>query len=221
MNFGKDTVLPDEAAFPLPGRALAEKELQRDALYARIPPENREEVLKRAWSKGEQAARQIYRQYEGETDLIRIGERSGLRFQWDERDCTPAGRRRFAEYLPEHRCVLLYRGGIRLLAEKNGIPMQRALDLVLGHEFFHFLEHQRLGWTSRDYLVPLVYIGQLRLGKTGIRALSEVGAHAFAYTWSCIKQGSADGICGERYGADTSRRGTPTDVWPDQEDFIR
>lgn len=205
---GKAASLPEETAFPLPGRALAEKELRRDALYSRIPPQKRREVLERAWSKGEQAARQVYRQHGGEADLLCIAERSGLHCQWDERDRALAGRRHFAEYLPECRCVRLYEGGIRLLAEKNGIPVPQALDLVLGHEYFHFLEHLCLGWTSRDCLVPLVCIGPLRFGKTGIRALSEVGAHAFAYTWVRLKE-SAPGRCG------------PADARSDQGDLIK
>ena len=41
----------------------------------------------------------------------------------------------------------------------------------------------KLGLTSRDYQVPMISIGPLRLGKTGIRALSEIGAHGFAHTY--------------------------------------
>ena len=55
-----------------------------------------------------------------------------------------------------------------------------AVNLILSHEYYHYLEMNEIGLASRDYLVPMVQIGPLKLGKTGIRALSEVGAHAFA-----------------------------------------
>ncbi len=58
-----------------------------------------------------------------------------------------------------------------------------AENLILSHEYYHFLEWNKLGLTSRDYQVPMVSIGPLHLGKTGIRALSEIGAHGFAHTY--------------------------------------
>lgn len=191
MRASQTPAPPDMAGFPLPSRALACSELQRDACYQKIPPQDCGRILEAAWSKGEGAAARIFEQYGGETSLCRVAAHSGLGCRWDERDYAPAGRRRFAEYLPHQGCVQLYRGSIRLLAQKNGIPEERALNLVLGHEYFHFLEHTSLGWTSRDYLVPMLQLGPLRLGKTGIRALSEVGAHAFACTYCLLGDGRA------------------------------
>ena len=35
----------------------------------------------------------------------------------------------------------------------------------------------------REYQVPMLTIGRWKIGATGIRALSEIGAHAFARTY--------------------------------------
>ena len=70
------------------------------------------------------------------------------------------------------------------------------MNLILSHEYFHFLEVTELGLTSRDYTVPMVQIGPVRLGKTGLRALSEIGAHAFARTYHDLlrqKEAQEDG----------------------------
>ena len=53
-------------------------------------------------------------------------------------------------------------------------------NLILSHEFYHYLEATELGYTSRRYLVPMIILGKLRLGKTGVPALSEIAANAFA-----------------------------------------
>ena len=72
---------------------------------------------------------------------------------------------------------------MNLWAQQNKMTRMEAENLILSHEYYHFLEWNKLGLTSRDYQVPMISIGPLRLGKTGIRALSEIGAHGFAHTY--------------------------------------
>lgn len=45
----------------------------------------------------------------------------------------------------------------------------------------NYLGWNELGFTSRGYQVPMLLIGRYKLGRTGIRALSEIGAHVFAH----------------------------------------
>ncbi len=69
-----------------------------------------------------------------------------------------------------------------------------AENLILSHEYYHFLEWNKLGLTSRDYQVPMISIGPLRLGRTGIRALSEIGAHGFAHTYHQLLRRNMESI---------------------------
>jgi hypothetical protein len=79
--------------------------------------------------------------------------------------------------------------GIIRLQKNNALVLgarageKTAANLILSHEFFHFLECTGLGLTSRMYQVPMIVIGPLKIGRTGIRALSEIGAHGFARTY--------------------------------------
>jgi len=91
--------------------------------------------------------------------------------------------RYFSDYISGRNLLILYLGSIALWAEKNSLDIDTAVNIIVSHEYFHFLEWTSLGLTSRDYTVPAFCIGRIKLGKTGIRALSEIGAHAFAHTY--------------------------------------
>ena len=45
------------------------------------------------------------------------------------------------------------------------------------------MEMNVIGQLSKSYEVPMLVIGKFKLGKTGIHALSEIGAHGFAYQY--------------------------------------
>ena len=87
------------------------------------------------------------------------------------------------DYLSGRKQISLYTRSIALWAEENKLDDETARNLILSHEYFHFLECNGLGLTSRLYQVPILIIGPLKIGRTGIRALSEIGAHAFAHTY--------------------------------------
>ena len=63
--------MPDYT-LPFPGRELADQELTYDVCYAKILPQDRASIVERAWRKGEQAARDIFVKYGGETDFFKI-----------------------------------------------------------------------------------------------------------------------------------------------------
>lgn len=171
--------MPD-FTFPFPGLELAHEELARDSCYAKIPPEDREGIIAMAWKKGEDAARMIWQRYHGETDFFEIAKQAGLDCQRVDKDYVMGNQRYFSDYLSGENSIRLFTKSIRLWAEQNSLTQQQAENLILSHEFFHFLECTELGITSRQYQVPMLVAGPIKLGKTGIRALSEIGAHAFA-----------------------------------------
>ena len=71
---------------------------------------------------------------------------------------------------------------MKLWCENNGFSYDEGLNIILCHEYFHYLEQNKIGMVSRRYQVPILKIGAWELGKTGIPALSEIGANAFAKT---------------------------------------
>lgn len=180
-----------EYTFPFPGLELAHQELERDSCYAKILEQDREEIIAMAWSQGEKEAQKIWEKYKGEIDFFAIAKRAGLSCISVDKDYVLGNQRYFSDYLSGKNSIRLYTRSIRLWAKENGLTQQQAENLILSHEFFHFLECTELGLISRRYQVPMLLLGPLKLGKTGIRALSEIGAHAFAhryYTLSHLKE---------------------------------
>ena len=174
--------MPDYT-LPFPGRELAERELSYDPCYGKIPPEDRLVIVDAAWKKGEAAAGEVFREYQGERDFFKIAEKSGLRVCLQDVDYVVGKQRYFSDYLSGKNEINLYLKSIALWAEQNDMSPRQAQNVILSHEYFHFLECTRIGLTSRDYQVPMLTIGRWKIGATGIRALSEIGAHAFARTY--------------------------------------
>ena len=168
---------------PFPGRELAMRELTYDPCYEKIPEEDRAGIVDTAWKKGEAAAYAAYEEYHGERDFFRIAEDSGLKILTRDTDYVVGSQRYFSDYLSGQNEINLYLKSIALWAEQNHMEPCQAQNMILSHEYFHFLECTKLGLTSRDYQVPMLRIGPLKIGRVGIRALSEIGAHAFARTY--------------------------------------
>lgn len=170
-------------ALPFPDRSLADQELTYDPCYSRIPEADRDRIVDAAWNKGCAAARAVYEQSGGSADFVAICKDSGLTLIERDIDYVSGNQRYFSDYVSGKNCITLYLRSIDLWAEQNHMTRLEAENLILSHEYYHYLEWNRLGLTSRDYQVPMISIGPIRLGKTGIRALSEIGAHGFAHTY--------------------------------------
>ncbi len=170
----------EEFRFPFPGRELADKELTYDPCYGKIPKADRAVIVEKAWQKGSQAAEMVFARENGSFDFHLIARNSGLKLVEIPKDYIVGKQRYFSDYISGQNLINLYSGSIQKWAEQNDLEYADAVNLILSHEYYHFLEMNEIGQASRDYLVPMLEIGPLKLGKTGIRALSEVGAHAFA-----------------------------------------
>ena len=170
----------EEFRFPFPGRELADKELTYDPCYHKITPEDRPVIIEKAWQKGCRAAEMVYGREGGSYDFPAIARSSGLNLVEVPKDYIVGKQRYFSDYISGQKLINLYSGSIQKWAEQNGLEYATAVNLILSHEYYHYLEMNEIGLASREYLVPMMTIGPVKLGKTGIRALSEVGAHAFA-----------------------------------------
>jgi hypothetical protein len=170
-------------SLPFPSKQLAHQELTYDPCYSKIPIKDRQPIVESAWEKGEQAALMTYEKYGGSYDFNEIAVKSGLTVKMKNADYIVGNQRYFSDYISGRNLLILYLGSIQKWAESNSLDLPTAVNMIISHEYFHFLEWTSLGLTSREYTVPMLTIGKLKLGKTGIRALSEIGAHAFAHTY--------------------------------------
>ena len=169
----------EEFRFPFPGRELADQELTYDPCYGKIPEADRASIVEKAWQKGTKAAEAVFAREDGSFDFHTIARKSGLKLMEIPKDYIVGKQRYFSDYISGQNLINLYSHSIQKWAEQNALEYDVAVNLILSHEYYHYLEMNEIGLASRDYLVPMVQIGPLKLGKTGIRALSEVGAHAF------------------------------------------
>ena len=170
-------------SFPFPDRATAFQELEHDPCYPKIPEADRERIVDMAWEKGRRAAEEAFAEKNGEYDFFRICGQSGLKVKEKDIDFISGNQRYFSDYVSGRGEITLYLKSVKVWAEKNRMTMRQAENMILSHEYFHYLEWTKVGLTSRMYEVPMVKVGKMKIGKTGIRALSEIGAHAFARTY--------------------------------------
>ncbi len=183
VNLEAESNVGSASRFPFPTRELALKELSWDRFVARIPEEDKEHVIDLAWSKGERAAHMVFEESNGQSDFFKICKDAGMTIIKKDIDCVYGNQRYFSDYVSGTKEITLYEQPCELWAKQNQIEPHEAQNLILMHEFFHVLETTQLGLTSKEYTVPLITIGPLKLGKTGIHALSEIAAHAFTNTY--------------------------------------
>jgi len=165
--------------FPFPDKEASRAELERDLLYPRIPVRDREAVLTRAWDTGVKAAKELMERYPG-MSASRIVNAESLELELVARDRVAGKVRYFSEYYSGRKKIILYTSSIALWARHNNMSLDDACELILAHEMFHYLECTRMGLTSTQYMLPRFQIGRFSLGRTGVRALSKIGAHSFA-----------------------------------------
>jgi len=178
---------------PFPNRELADKELSYDYCYNKIPEEDRGKIVEMAWQKGVKAARATFEKFGGSYDFFKIVKDSGLKCFRRDKDYVSGNNRYFSDYLTGRNEISLYMKSIALWAKQNDLSVEEAANLILSHEYFHYLEHSELGFTSREYQVPMIIVGPFKIGSTGIRALSEIGAHAFAHTYYQLAENHKNG----------------------------
>lgn len=175
--------------FPFPDKITSRNELTRDVVYQKIPLEERDRICDGAWEIGVETAVKLCERHPGK-DIYEIAYSYGLKFVREDVDKVSAGMRFFSEYDPKKNQIHVYVRSIQLFAENNGLLELEAEELILAHEFYHFLEANEIGKTSERYKLPWICLGPFKIGSTGVRALCEIGAHGFARTYwqRCLAQ---------------------------------
>lgn len=165
--------------YPFPDRVQAREELKKDVLYQRIPLQDREQICNQAWDKGVSIFDEMAKRYPGKR-IFEMAKLEGVKFIFSSKDMVNGSFRTFGEYYTEKNEMILYTGAIAKWAESNRLARKEAEELIMAHEFYHFLECSRIGMTSDMYQIPVLKIGKWSFGKSGVRALSEIAAHGFS-----------------------------------------
>lgn len=182
--------------FPFPDYMNARDELVHDVLYRRISKPDRERICDDAWNMGAATAQHLLTEHPG-CSVYEMAAKDGLKIVRERTDKVSAGLRFFSEYFPKKNSIYMYLLSIRLFAKKNHLTDEEAEELILAHEYFHFLEEKRIGAVSRRYTIPRFIFGSIKIGKSGITALSEIGAHGFARTYWEMRNGMCADIRGK------------------------
>lgn len=168
--------------YPFPNKEDSYQELLLDYVFPKIDPGQVEAIFEDAWTVGEEQGKFFLKELQEEEcpDMLQIMRRKGLKVQIKDMDYVLGKRRYFCEYLSGRNLVTIYTGSVKLWCEKNGFSYDDGLNIILCHEYFHYLEWNKIGMVSRRHQVPMLKLGPLRLGRTGIPSLSEIAANAFA-----------------------------------------
>ena len=164
--------------FPFPDRSACITELKLDRFFSRIPTQDHEKILNAAWQRGEQAAEDFFGS--GPVDIRQAMQAVGLQIEELDQDMVIGGTRYFAEIYVKAKKVNVYLTAVALWAQHNCLPLAQAEELLLAHEFFHYLEHTALPPARDVYQVPSLKLFGRTLLRSGLRCVSEIGAHSFA-----------------------------------------
>ncbi len=114
--------------------------------------------------------------------MAEIAEEEGLSVALVEKDAVNQVFRTFGEYDTASGQMTLYLASSSSGPGPTDFQRRTARELVMAHEFYHFLECTRLGMTSELYKIPLWRLGKWVLRSSGIRALSRLEPMDFART---------------------------------------
>ena len=181
--------------FPFPNKENSMQELLQDYVFPKIESDRIEDIFEDAWAVGEAQAHKFLEEYQHEEKLnmLDIFQKNGITIRWKDMDYVVGKRRYFCEYLSGRNLLKIYTQSVALWCECNGFSYEEGLNVILCHEYFHYLEWHKIGMTSRRYQVPILKIGSLKLGQTGVPSLSEIAANAFASV--CYKYLVEEELC--------------------------
>ena len=168
--------------FPLPIKENALFDLKQDPCIAKIKESDYERIIDTAWTKGTEVALEMKEVLGDDRNFSKILHERGLKVMEQDKDYIIGKTRYFSEYISGKNEIYLYSKSILIWAMENNLTYEEAKNYILAHEFYHFLEWTKIGMTSKLYTVPLITIGECRIGRTGIRAKSEIAANAFVHT---------------------------------------
>lgn len=154
--------------------ALAFMVLAKDKTFAKMPEEQKMDLVKEVLQIGDEVANWLQSEY-GTNDPRRIAGKIGIKVFGEDN-----GKAKRSEYRDETKEIIVYRDfHNRLLKEvKSPELSEHLLKFVVAHELFSYLELNRIGEIYKRYKFTAWKLGPYRKEKQ-IKGLSAVAAQAF------------------------------------------
>ncbi|WP_206427973.1 hypothetical protein [Niallia circulans] len=164
---------------------LAFLELKQDMLFHKIPEKKipyyvRESLKIGKVMSGKFKGNMINPLYSTSNILIQMEENDGAFFKVQLRAQFETDRK-------GNNLVLLYRKSIEELARVNGLSYDEMVEIVLVHEFFHFLEGKQIKHVAEQLETIDSYTLLNLVRKAHVQRASEIAANAFAKEFLGLK----------------------------------
>lgn len=161
----------------IPEDKLVYKKLTNDTLGKKIPELQIEEVLEKSKLCGKNEAEKIKKQFSHFTVKDMIAQ-SGVRIQYaafgSDENFTTIG------YFETPNRIFINKDIVRGSESLKGIDQMRDYtDVILAHEFFHFIQETTSDLFVNNYKVPLWKFGPIKRSSP-LNVLSEIAAASFA-----------------------------------------
>jgi len=171
---------------------LAYMELTRDVVFHKIPKEQYFHLINSALNIGREMANRIAEEF-CSRNPVSIAQKMMVKIEYVPRIELIGSKIVYSEYVPKPPTIILYKGSISLknkFIEVNELrQMFPQKDIILSHiahELFHHIEETRIGRISEKFTITTLNMGFIKV-KSGINALREISAHAFANSLLNIK----------------------------------
>ena len=171
----------DGTTMPFPGKEEALELLKRDYVVDRIPEDMHQKLIDEAWELGKKCGKIFLEDYPANDGVCfaDVIQSVGLKLKRADVDYVSGHMRYFADIQPKAGIVYIYLKSVELWAKEHNCSYEFAENVILMHEFFHYCEYRQGESASRTHLVPMITIGRIHIGKTGVASLSEIAANSF------------------------------------------
>lgn len=168
--------------FPFPNKEDSIQELYRDVVFKKIESDKVQEIFEDAWSVGDREGELfLERDPDAAHDMLTFLKKQGVTILKKDIDYVLGNQRYFCEFMSQQNVIKIYEKSVALWCKENDLEYEEGLNMILCHEYFHYLEWNVIGQTSKRHQVYMVKIGPFHFGSTGVPSLSEIAANAFAY----------------------------------------
>lgn len=166
-------------------REISMMELKRDSVFRKIASDRYDELIAFAWERGEISAIKYIEKLSTTipSEMIAKLNITIMCKNWEK------GKSKiqfYSEYADKPTTITLYENSIGEAIESamshgyNQITsLMAAKEVFLSHELYHYIECRDIGLASKEHKVVMLKAGPFQL-TSGIRALCEIGAHAFS-----------------------------------------
>jgi len=166
-------------------RDISMMELKRDSVFKKIAPDRYDELIAFAWERGETNAIKYMDKLSTSipSEMINKLHINVILKKWEK---GASNIQFYSEYADKPTTITLYENSI---AEALGNAISHgnnqvtsvvaAKEIFLAHELYHHIECRDIGLASKERKVFMLKWGPFKL-TSGIRALCEIGAHAFS-----------------------------------------